>query len=259
MIRVVNMTPAALSGESTQDSEPNIAVNPANPIDIVGTAFTPAAGGSFAPIYVSLDGGLTWSLRNVVPGNGSFGTGDITVGFATTGGMLYAGTLNGTTGNLQIMRTSVFTSTTPMTVLVDRPNEDQPWVVAGSVVVAGASVDRVFVGNNNFNQPSGQTGTIDRSADAATPPAPAGFAPFGLEHRATSGQDGPPVRVALHPSGVVYAAFHRWVTRNGSNTTMDVVVTRDDAWGTSASPFTALVDSGDGVIGQRVATGLRAI
>jgi hypothetical protein len=76
-----------------------------------------------------------------------------------------------------------------------------------------------------------------------------------LEHRATSGQDGPPVRVALHPSGVVYAALQRWVTNNGSNITMDVVVTRDDAWGTSAAPFSALVDSGDGVIGQRVATG----
>ena len=255
MIRVVNMMPAALSGESRQDSEPNIAVNPANPTDIVGTAFTPAAGGSFAPIYVSVDGGLAWSLRNVVPGNGFVGTGDITVGFATRGGMLYAGTLNGTTGHLQIMRTSGPTSTTPMTVLVDRANEDQPWVVAGSVVVSGASVDRVFVGSNDFNQPSGQTGTVDRSADAATQPAPAGFAPFQLEHRTTSGQDGPPVRIALHPSGVVYAAFHRWVTNNGSNITIDVVVTRDDAWGTSASPFRALVDSGDGVIGQRVATG----
>ena len=74
-VRVINMIPASLSGETNQDSEPNLAVNPANPMEIVATAFTPAPmGGAFAPIYVSTDGGSTWSLRTVVPGNGSFGT-----------------------------------------------------------------------------------------------------------------------------------------------------------------------------------------
>jgi hypothetical protein len=255
VIEVVNMIPASLSGEASQDSEPNIAVNPANPTDIVGTAFTRAAGGTLAPIYVSTDGGLTWALRNVVPGNGSVGTGDITVGFATTGGMLYAGTLHGTTGHLQILRTSGFTSTTALTVLVDRANEDQPWVVAGSVVVNGTSRDRVFVGSNDFNQAGGLTATVDLSADAATAAAPAGFAPLALERRATVGQDGPPIRLALHSSGVVYAALQSWQTASGSNITMDIVVTRDDAWGTGAAPFSALVDNGDGQIGQRVAIG----
>ncbi|MCU1572139.1 MAG: BNR/Asp-box repeat protein [Micrococcaceae bacterium] len=255
MINIVNMIPVSLSGESSQDSEPNIAVNPENPMDMVGTAFTRAMGGAFAPIYVSTDGGATWSLRNVVPGNGSVGTGDITVGFATAGGVLYAGTLNGSTGHLQILRTNGFTSTTPMTVLVDRASEDQPWVVAGSVVVAGLSRDRVLVGNNDFNQPDGRTATIDVSADAATAPAPAGFGTHAVERRATVGQDGPPIRIALHPSGVVYGALQSWQTANGSNVTMDVVVIRDDDWGTSADPFSGLVDGGDGQIGQRVATG----
>jgi hypothetical protein len=255
MIHVVNMIPLSLSGESSQDSEPNIAVNPAAPADMVGTAFTRAPmGGSFAPIYVSTDGGNTWSLRTVVPGNGSVGTGDITVGFATTGGMLYAGILNGSTGRLQILRTSSFTSTSPMTVLVDRPSEDQPWVVAGSVVVGGASQDRVYIGNNDFGQPGGHTATVDLSTDAATAAAPAGFAPHQLEQRATLGQDGPPIRLALHPSGRVYAAFHRWVSGTGSNILIDVVVTRDDNWGIGGTPFNALLDSGDGQRGQRVAT-----
>src|SRR5437016_6133203 len=148
MLRIVNITPASLSGESHQDSEPNLAVNPANTNDMVATAFTPSPlGGANAPIYVSTDGGNTWSLRMVVPGNNTTaGTGDITVGFATTGGVLYAGILSGTTGHLRILRTSSFTSTTTMTTLVDRANEDQPWVVAGSVVVGGTSRDRVFVG-----------------------------------------------------------------------------------------------------------------
>jgi hypothetical protein len=254
VIHIVNMTPNSLSGDSGQNSEPNLAVNPENPMDMVGTAFTAAPlGGSFAPIYVSTDGGSSWSLRTVVPGNGSFGTDDISVGFATTGGMLYAGTLNGQTVHMQLLRASSFTSTSPMTVLVDRDNEDQPWVVAGSVVVGGSSKDRVFVGNNDFNEPSGGTATVDISPDAAATAPPAGFSPIQLEKRTTNPQDGPPVRLALHSDGTVYAAFERWVSGTFPNLNMDVVVTRDDNWGQDA--FSSLSDSGDHNQGQRVATG----
>lgn len=258
-VHVVNMIPASLSGETNQDSEPNLAVNPERPTDMVGTAFTPAPlGGSFAPIYVSTDGGNTWTLRTVVPDNGSFGTGDITVGFATTGGVLYAAILSGTTSlRMKILRTSNFTSTTAMTELVQRNSIDQPWVVAGSVVVGGVSQDRVYVGNNDFNQPAGGTATIDVSQNAATAPAPAGFSPFQLERRPTSGQDLPPIRIALHSDGTVYAAFYRWVSGANPNMNVDIVVTRDDNWGAGVPPFNALVElpppGGDGLIGQRVA------
>jgi hypothetical protein len=171
MLRIVNITPAGLSGESRQDSERNLAVNPANPNDMVATAFTPAPmGGPNAPIYVSTDGGNTWILLATVPGNGFAGTGDITVGFATTGGILYAAILNGATGRMQILRSANFTSSIPMEVLVDRGGKDQPWVVAGSVVVSGVSRDRVYVGNENANQPNGMTATVDASQDAATAP-----------------------------------------------------------------------------------------
>jgi hypothetical protein len=250
------MIPAALAGETNQDSEPNLAVNPERPTDIVGTAFTPAPmGGAFAPIYVSTDGGNSWVLRTIVPGNGSFGTGDITVGFATTGGVLYAGILNGQTGRLQILRAASSASTVPMTVLVDRASEDQPWVVAGSVVVGGASQDRVYVGNEDGNQPGGMTATVDVSQNAATAPPPAGFNPFQLEQRATIFKDGPPVRTALHSDGTVYIAFQRWAPPGAfPNLSVDVTVVRDDAWGSGAGPFQALLDSTDGAVGQRVAT-----
>jgi hypothetical protein len=254
VIRIVNVIPASLSAETQQDSEPNIAVNPERPTDIVVTAFTPAPlGGTRAPIYVSTDGGNTWLLRNVVPGNGPVGTGDISVGFATSGGVLYAGTLNGSTGRLNILRTANFAGTRRMALLVERDNEDQPWVVAGTVVAGGTSRDHVFVGNNDLSHPSGATATVDLSSNAATGPAPAEFAPKLIEHRSTSGQDGPPVRLALHPSGVAYAAFERWTRTSGSNVTFDVVVTRDDRWGTGARPFCALLDSADHAIGHRVA------
>ncbi|MFE9636467.1 hypothetical protein [Streptomyces sp. NPDC006463] len=50
-IKVVNITPVALSGDRTQDAEPDLAVNPENPTEVVATAFTPdPMGGSLAPI-----------------------------------------------------------------------------------------------------------------------------------------------------------------------------------------------------------------
>ena len=256
-VTVVNMIPLSMSGETNQDSEPNLAVNPANPRQLVATAFTPAPlGGSFAPVYVSTDGGQTWALNTIVPGNGSVGTADITVAFGTSGGVLYAGTLNGTNVNLNILRTASFAAPTPMTLLESRANEDQPWTTAVTAAVGGGTQDRVYVGNNDFNQPAGATATVDLSTNAATAPALAGFAPHGIEHRTTAGQDGPPIRLAAHASGIIYAAFERWDSTVGfPNFTFDVVVTRDDSWGSGGAPFTALKDSGDGAIGQRVVTG----
>ena len=46
--------------------------------------------------------------------------------------------------------------------------------------------DRVFIGNNDFNQPGAETATVDLSLNAATAAAPAGFAPLQLEHGAAA-------------------------------------------------------------------------
>jgi len=135
-----------------------------------------------------------------------------------------------------------------MTVLVDRSSEDQPWVVA----ISSEGTDRVYVGNNDTA--SSQSATVDLSVDAATAPPPAGFAPHGVEHRSTAGRDGPPTRVAVAADGTVYAAYQRYINPTSQpDITLDVVVSRDDAFGTSAVPFGALTDSGDHNIGQRVA------
>jgi len=260
-VRVVNMIPQNQSGETNQDSEPNLAVNPERPSDMVATAFTlNPKGGQFAPIFVSTDGGQTWNLVNVVPGGP--GTGDITVGFATTGGVLYAGILNGQSkGRMQILRTSTFSGTTPMTVLVNQNSEDQPWVVAGSVVINGRSTDRVYVGSND-SQPRpfvSKAASVQVSQDAATSPAPAGFTeivlglrrgPFSL----------PSTRIALHPDGTVYAVFIH-VTEfhgNGSDTKnqdIEVVVRRDDRGGAGANAFSDLVTPFQATPGVVAATG----
>src|SRR5579859_7988987 len=259
MVLVVNMIPRSLSGESNQDSEPTIAVNPVNPLQLVGSAFTPdPTGGGQAPIYVSADGGNTWVLNFIVPSQ--LQTADITVAFSSSTNNLYAGIIVmpvvGNTPRLNILRTRDAQGPATMTVLVDRMGTgvDQPFVQV--TTVGGA--DRVYVGDNDFNA-TPQSATIDLSTNAAVDPPT--FSTARIETRPTggAGQDGPSIRPAISGDGqTVYAAFLGWRDATAAgNITADVVVVRDDNGGTGAHPFTALVDSGDGRPGVRVVRGIR--
>ncbi|HEX9209103.1 MAG TPA: hypothetical protein VF901_01195 [Bradyrhizobium sp.] len=265
-VLVVNMMPRALSGESHQDSEPTIAVNPANPLQIAASAFTPdPAGGDLAPIFVSTDGGNTWSLKSIVPSNAADGsaTADITVAFGTASNKLYAGIIRlpfpPNRPRLNILRTDDFQSGATMTVLADRTGHgvDQPYVQAATVATGpDQGKDRIYVGDNDFSALP-HSATIDQSLDAGNGhPA---FTSVRIETRATSGQDGPPIRPAIHADGTVYAVFHSWraFDNHTGEGTADVVVVRDDHGGTGVNKFKALVDSGDGKAGVRVARGVK--
>jgi hypothetical protein len=265
-VQVIDMIPNSLSGETNQDSEPNVAVNPANPLEIAASAFTsnPSATSSTAPIYVSSDGGSTWALNNIVPSAAS--THDITLRFATSTGNLYAGILRAganVNGTRDILRTDKYLGTAIMTLLKTQDQIDQPYVEAASVAVVTqpAPADRVFVGNedralfgSNFGGTgTGQTATIDVSQDATTAP-PSGFSHVEIEHR-TAIRNGPPVRPAVHLDGTIYAILYRWTHFNNGAATVDVVVVRDDDWGASAQPFQALFDPHDHTAGVRIVTG----
>jgi len=262
MVLVVNMIPRSLSGETAQDSEPTLAVNPANPLQIVGTAFTPdpLGGTSLAPIFVSSDGGSTWALNFIVPSR--VATGDITVAFSSTTNTLYAGILklpsppNET--QLNILRTKNYLSPTPMSVLTDRLGADQPYVQAVSIPGPnGSQRDRVYVGVNDFAAPG--TSTIDVSLNAAL--ANGKFKSIRLEDSNKQTQNGPQVRPVCHTDGTVYLAFYRWLSTTGdweANTlviTADVIVMRDDNGGQGTKPFRSLTGAGN-TRGQRVAAGV---
>lgn len=225
LVVLVNMMPFAQSAETGQDSEPNLSVNPNNPQQIAGSAFTanPTGATGTAPIYVSVNGGTTWTLNNIVPsGNGM--TGDITLRFGGTSNVLYAGTLRGGAGlTLNILRTNNFTAAAAMALLRQRTQVDQPFVQAATI----GGLDRVYVGNNDFNVTNGRTATVDRTLDG-TPATPV-FASLRIETRNTCGQDNPAIRPAVHADGTVYAVFNRRraPTCTSPHTT-DVVVVRDD-------------------------------
>ena len=240
-VKVIDMIPASLSAETNQDSEPKLTVDLTDHRLMAASAFTPNPAGTasgLAPIYVSQDGGETWTLNNLVPSAGSLtGTGDITES-SGSGRKLYGGVLR-VPGFLTLneLFTPDFTSTTPMAVQASRNSVDQPFVYATTV----GGNDRVYVGNNDFNS-SPRTATVDFSANGSAP-----YNSIRLENRTTSGQDGPSIRVTIAKDNTVYAAYFGWRTFTGV-ATADVVVMRDDNGAMGPTPFQDLKDSG-GVAG----------
>jgi len=194
-IRGVNMVPRSRSSETNNDSETNLSVNPADPRQIAGTAFTPS-GGPNTPIYLSSDGGETWTLAAIVPG----GTGDFNVKFSSKA--LYGGNLRPAFGlTMDVLRTTNTFGGALMTVIDARPPGpnffDQPWVQTWTVQKGpDAGKDRLYVGCNDLTIFPGATASIDLSPDgiAGTP----AFTLVRLDSRGTAGHDGPSVRAAVH-------------------------------------------------------------
>jgi hypothetical protein len=267
--RLVNMVPQARSGETNQDAEPTITVDPANPSHLAGSAFTwdNLTGGPMvtatAPIYVSNNGGLTWSMALIVPSSigSGFPTGDINLQFGSansgapnhTTSWLYGGILQSPSRPMSVLRSQDFLDATVMTVLDTRTgNVDQPHVDA----LTGGGQDRLYVGfNNGFGctATNGRSAAVDVSQSAAvTTPA---FALDPVEFRNTACQDGFAIVPAVHSDGTVYVAF----MANWSSSPR-IVVVRDDNWGASAQPFQALVEpappASDGVAGRFVTTAI---
>jgi hypothetical protein len=239
-VRVIDVIPRALSAESEQDSEPNLAVDPEDPQRIAASAFTPnPLGNGNAPIFVSTDGGDTWRLNPIVVSQRM--TGDISVRFGRAGGALYAGILQRPGSlRLSIQSSDDFTGAGAMTEMVTRDDVDQPYL--DTLTVDGG--DRVYVGNNDLGS-TPRTATLDQRPDGVA------FTTARIEARTTSAQNWPPVRPAAAPDGVVYATFFG---RRGA-ADFELVVVRDDDGGAGAAPFQDLRGS-DGMPGVRVVRGI---
>ena len=60
----------------------------------------------------------------------------------------------------------------------------------------------------------------------------------------SGGQCGPSIRPTIHSSGRIYAAYFNWSAFTGSIVTADVVVCRDDNWG-SRNPLGRVGEHGE--------------
>jgi hypothetical protein len=279
-ISVVNMIPQTESNEEHQDSEPHLAVDKTDPSTMAATAFTPVlpGAGDLAPLFVSLDGGLTWTQNSIIPSAMDSGTGtrDITVGFGGASHFLYLALIRDHPGfpddvDTQVYRTSDLAAVPSLigTRACTDPDTcpDLPWVQAATVLGGkDAGKDRAWVAMNDMTVKP-QSASIFQSLDAGilTP----SFDPVVVEKRGTDPQDAPAVRVATHPNGTTYSLFNHWLSfpcntedLNGNclagNANADVVVVRDDAWGAGGPPpYEAVKDSVDTIAGQRVVKNIK--
>src|SRR5256884_2353869 len=245
-VRVVDLVPLSLSGETWQDAEPFLALYDSNPKLMAASAFTPNPGGSTsatAPIFVSNDGGDSWTLRNTLPSENM--TADITHAVGATPPGVYAGTLKVPGAPLTELKANAFLPPATMTLQSSRADIDQPFVRTAAV----ASADRVYVGLKDFDAPDGRTATVDVSrAGGAT------YRSRRIEPRSTLGQNGPSIRPAVARDHTVYVAYFGWRSQTGSDVTSDVVVVRDDSGATGSAPFKHLVDPSDHLPGRLVAS-----
>ncbi len=262
-VTVVDMMPSSLSDDQADQSEANIAVDPASPSNLAASAFiiNPVKP-SEASIFLSSNGGLSWSLKPILPGSTSVcptSFCDVTLRFGGTSGKLYVAALTAkpdtqSDGDIMVYQINriddLFGSPTPV-LLEERTGlipdcPDQPYVQATTTLGGeGTDLDRVFVGVNDARLARvPQTATVDVNPNAAaTSPA------MDLEQKIEAamppnppGRDGSAVRTAFHSSGVVYAAFYSPT----SNSKTNIVVVRDDNWGRSMPPFSDL-GGGSGV------------
>ena len=248
-IRVVNMIPQSQSNETNDDAETNVSVNPVDPRIIAASAFTNTLP---TDIFLSNDSGETWIEAGIVPAAAL----DYNAKFSRNA--LYCGDITGPSGNGGPL--SVFRTTDPFTLLsmgqVDAEAViDQPWMAVETVRKGpDAGKDRVFAAYTNWNLVT-SVATIDISQDG-TAAAPV-FNSVQLQNRVVT-RNAPSVRPVIHSSGTVYAAYFDWraplVPPTWGSTIADVVVARDDNWGTGN--FQDLIDPSDSHYGVRVATGL---
>src|SRR5712671_330442 len=128
-VRVVDLIPVSLSGESWQDAEPFLALYASNPRLMAASAFTPNPGGSAsatAPIFVSDDGGDSWTLRNTLPSQTM--TADITHAVGGNPPVLYAGIMKVPDFPLNELKANDLFAPATMILQGFRADIDQPFV-----------------------------------------------------------------------------------------------------------------------------------
>ncbi len=258
---VVSNTNANLTNTDTfNDGEPSIGINPANPDEIVLTAFSGSWGGT-SPLWHSTDGGDTWTKQFTIPvppgtasatncpcdqavdyGRGSQLSGTF-LSFSPTD--VYSGTTTNPANSASWNWLLDMSGNALRTNSVAAGNTDQPWLLVNRDT-ALAGQDNVYVAYDDFTiSPRGMRVAV---AGGSNPPNftadnVAGFGPTGTIN--------PGHRLAVDPStGFVYSLFQQLVGGGaGGSRNVNFMLNRSTdsgaSWGLNGSPTGVLIANTD--------------
>jgi hypothetical protein len=121
----------ATDPSNLSDTEPSIAVNPANPLEIAVVSFSEGWGpGDMAPVWRSNDGGVSWTkvFQLPQPNPSSFAPGDQKIAFDASGNLYVAELAKGMTPPRLFVYRQTGAATAPLTVgaVYGSTNDDQP-------------------------------------------------------------------------------------------------------------------------------------
>jgi hypothetical protein len=238
VLRVLDLIPATNSGETDQNSEPSIAVNPVNPAQMIAGAF----GDSLPPFFISTNGGTTWSIF------GTLANSDKSIAWKSDGSAVLVSTVqfSGMDALINTYSATLTSGFSQISTFPGNKNNDQPWIRTGPS-------NRVYVAYNDDTHAGpgfgggmgdGKSANVLISTNGGT-----SYRSVPVDKVGTTLDDGPAVRLAVN-GNTVYAAFVRWNSFVDSNTdgnrfNSQLVVVRSDNGGDDN--FGALGTGGNGV------------
>jgi uncharacterized repeat protein (TIGR01451 family) len=245
---VVNNTDPNLTNTDTfNDGETSITVNPANPNEVVVTAFS-GGWGANAPLWQSTDGGNIWTKQFTIPAPpGVAATGcpcdqaiDYGTGNQMSGTFLISDIFSGTTtdpGSAAAWNWLVIAGVTQPTNFNNSPppgGVDQPWLLVNVDPTIPAQ-DNVYTAYDDFTNGSncGGDACIER-VSASYGVNPPNFTADNQSGTATGGIN-PGHRLAVDPrNGFVYSLFQRNIAAgNGGSKNIDYMLNRSTDGGTT--------------------------
>src|SRR5262245_18125882 len=229
LLRVVDLIAASDSSEVDQNSEPSIAVNPVDPLQMFSGAFDFNNNGA-SPFFVSTDGGATWSIF------GTLDHDDKSIAWKADGSAVLVAALISDSINTYSATVSDSGFGAPINHYVGSNDNDQPWIRTGPS-------NHVYVGFNDDGASAGKNASINVSTDGGS-----SYRTVTIDRVGSANGDSPATRIAVNGSRV-YAIFNRYGSvvesdANGERFNSEIVVVRSDNGG--ADDFKALGTSGNG-------------
>ena len=238
---VVNNTDPNLTNTDTfNDGETSITVNPANPNEVVVTAFS-GGWGANAPLWQSTDGGNIWTKQFTIPAPPGIAAAgcpcdqaiDYGTGNQMSGTFLISDIFSGTTtdpGSAAAWNWLVIAGVTQPTNFNNSPppgGVDQPWLLVNVDPTIPAQ-DNVYTAYDDFTNGSncGGDACIER-VSASYGVNPPNFTADNQSGTAT-GSINPGHRLAVDPrNGFVYSLFQRNIAAgNGGSKNIDYMLNR---------------------------------